>query len=66
MNADRLAHHVALCRRNLCSPRVKCCAGCPFEEEIVAAYPELAALFKAKRETVENPVLRRSRPKTNP
>jgi hypothetical protein len=59
MDKNRLAHHVALCRRNLRSPRVKCCAGCPFEAEIVAEYPELAALFKAKREALAEPVHRR-------
>ena len=49
MNLERLKHHIKLCRRNLSSARVKCCATCPFEEEIIAVYPELAALFEAKR-----------------
>ena len=50
MDIKRLAHHIKLCRRNLASYRVKCCATCPFEEEIVGVYPDLAALFDRKRE----------------
>lgn len=50
MNTERLQTHVALCRRNLKSERVKCCANCPLEEEIVGAYPELKAWFQAKRQ----------------
>ena len=38
-----------LCRKNLNSDRVKCCAQCPFEEEITKAYPELGRLFVHKR-----------------
>jgi hypothetical protein len=34
-----------LCKRNLKSNRVKCCAQCPFEEEIVSQYPELKNLI---------------------
>ena len=49
MIAKRLAKHARLCRRNLLSPRVKCCAQCPFEDEIVAALPGLGPLFRAKR-----------------
>jgi hypothetical protein len=45
----KLANHVKLCRRNLKSSRVKCCAGCPFEDEITQEYPELKMLFEAKR-----------------
>jgi hypothetical protein len=45
----RLANHVKLCRKNLKSNRVKCCATCPFEDFIVASYPDTEVLFKAKR-----------------
>jgi len=41
--------HIKLCKRNLRNKRVKCCAICPFEEEILAHYPELAEGFRAKR-----------------
>lgn len=50
VNKALLADHVRLCRRNLRSRRVKCCARCPFEDEIVDAYPKLRALFVAKRD----------------
>lgn len=53
MNKVRLARHVKLCRRNLGSPRVKCCAACPFEEEIVREYPELKQWFQAKRKDLK-------------
>ncbi len=51
MTADRakLAAHVRLCRKNLKSSHVKCCARCPFEAIITDAYPDTAALFAAKR-----------------
>lgn len=49
MNRGRLRDHVKLCRKNLKSSRVVCCAGCPFEEEIVKEYPELRKMFKEKR-----------------
>ncbi len=48
-NVDRLKSHIRLCRRNLRSDRVKCCATCPFEEEIVAAYPDMEKEFMHKR-----------------
>jgi len=50
MDKERLKVHVRLCRRNLKSARVKCCATCPFEEEILGEYPELKNLFENKRE----------------
>jgi hypothetical protein len=53
MDVKKLETHVKLCRRNLKSKRVRCCANCPFEEEIVARYPELAALFEAKRQALK-------------
>lgn len=49
MDIDRLKNHVKLCRRNLKSSRVKCCAGCPFEEEITKEYPDMKELFRLKR-----------------
>jgi hypothetical protein len=50
MDVARLRKHVKLCVKNLKSSRVKCCAGCPFEEEIVREYPDLKKLFQEKRE----------------
>lgn len=49
MDAIKLETHIKLCKRNLKSSRVKCCGNCPFEEEIIGAYPELALSFEAKR-----------------
>lgn len=49
MDAEKLSKHVRLCRRNLRSRRVRCCATCPFEDEIVKHYPELAEQFRIKR-----------------
>jgi len=49
MDRDRLRKHVRICRRNLRNMRVKCCAECPFEEELTEVYPELTQLFEAKR-----------------
>lgn len=51
MDIQKLKTHVKLCRRNLKSERVKCCANCPFEEEIVKYYPDLKVLFENKRKT---------------
>ena len=50
MNAERLESHIRLCKRNLASSRVKCCATCPFEDEIVQTYPETMTMFVDKRE----------------
>ena len=49
MDVEKLKNHVKLCRKNLKSNRVKCCATCPFENEIISIYPELKELFKKKR-----------------
>ena len=49
MDRERLKFHIKLCKKNLKSNRVKCCATCPFEEEIVKEYPELKELFKRKQ-----------------
>jgi hypothetical protein len=49
MDVVRLMTHIKLCKRNLKSSRVKCCANCPFEAEITHHYPELRELFEAKR-----------------
>lgn len=53
MDEERLKKHIKLCRRNLKSSRVKCCATCPFEEEIVAHYPKLQEAFDNKRRVIE-------------
>jgi len=49
MNVDKLKNHIKLCKKNLKSSRIQCCAECPFEEEIVGYYPELKELFDEKR-----------------
>ena len=49
VDQEKLREHVRLCRKNLRSNRVKCCAQCPFEEFIVAHTPDLKGLFAAKR-----------------
>lgn len=49
MDDKRLTKHIQLCLRNLRSKRVKCCAQCPFEEEILSVYPDLKELFEKKR-----------------
>lgn len=49
MNVEKLHIHIKLCKSNLKSKRIKCCANCSFEEEILRYYPELQELFEAKR-----------------
>ena len=49
MNLEKLAVHVRLCRKNMNDKRVVCCANCPFEEEIIREYPDMAELFEKKR-----------------
>jgi len=49
MDLKRLEKHIKLCKKNLNQQKVKCCAFCPFEEEIIKAYPELASKFEEKR-----------------
>jgi hypothetical protein len=54
MMIGRLKKHVdTLCRRNLKSDRVKCCAQCPFEDDITELYPGLESDFERKREWVD-------------
>ena len=53
MNLTKLKKHIKLCRKNLKDDRTKCCAECPFEDEIVSVYPELSAQFKKKRDYLE-------------
>jgi len=48
MNKERLKIHIKLCRRNLRSLRARCCANCPFEEEILDEYPNLKKLLVTK------------------
>lgn len=53
MIEERLDEHVeGLCKRNLRSKRVKCCAKCPFEDDIVERYPDLQEQFDAKRTAI--------------
>lgn len=54
MDLEKLKIHIKLCRKNLKSKRVKCCANCPFEEEIVKHYPELEIMFITKRKELES------------
>ena len=49
MNKTKLKNHIKLCRKNLLSDRVKCCANCPFEAEIIKADTSLGLLFSRKR-----------------
>lgn len=49
MNKKKLEIHVKLCKKNLRSRKTKCCANCPFEEEIIDIYPEMSSLFVEKR-----------------
>ena len=50
MDKTKLETHIKLCKRNLTSNKVKCCALCPFEEEILSVYPELKKFFIRKRD----------------
>ena len=45
----KLATHIRLCRKNLKSDRVRCCANCPFEDFIVDYDTSLKTLFEKKR-----------------
>lgn len=53
MIAERLEKHLKLCARNLKSNRVKCCASCPWEDEIVAARPQWLRYFESKRKRLK-------------
>jgi len=53
MIKERLENHIKLCRRNLRSERVVCCASCPFENDILSVYPELKMEFSEKRAFVK-------------
>ena len=46
---ERLDSHITLCRKNLKSNNVKCCAACPFEDMIVEEHQDLKPLFEEKR-----------------
>ena len=54
MDLVKLKKHVKLCKRNLKDKRTRCCANCPFEEEIVLTFPELGLLFDEKKEQVKD------------
>ena len=49
MDQKLLAEHVKRCRLNLRIKRITVCARCPFQEEIVRAYPDMKALFLGKQ-----------------
>lgn len=49
VDTDRLSKHIKLCRKNLKSNRVVCCANCPFEAAVVHEDMDLYLLFEAKR-----------------
>jgi hypothetical protein len=51
---NKLKNHVKLCKKNLKSDIVKCCATCPFEDMIIIEYPDLKPLFEAKRDKLAN------------
>ena len=54
MNKTLLADHVKnVCQLNLRLYRVVRCAACPFEPEIVEAYPNLRYWFDSKRQDAE-------------
>lgn len=53
MDLNKLKVHIKLCRKNLKSKRTKCCAICPFENEICKNYPEMSILFKKKRRVIQ-------------
>ena len=57
MDLKKLEEHIKLCKRNLKSQRVKCCAGCPFEEEISNIYPDLKYLFQRKQDQLLFPFI---------
>lgn len=54
MNKKKLSNHVKLCLKNLKNKRTKCCANCPFEEEILSVYPDMKKLFDNKRKENES------------
>ena len=49
IDPDKLSKHLKLCRKNLKSDRVKCCASCPFETIICDADDSMKDLFDRKR-----------------
>jgi len=57
MFESRLERHIKLCKRNLNTDRVKCCATCPWEDEIAVRYPELITKFQRKRRIHDIPLI---------
>lgn len=49
MNLKRLEKHIKICKKNLKNNRIKCCALCPFEEDICFYYPDMKDMFIQKR-----------------
>jgi hypothetical protein len=50
MIKDRIERHVkTLCLKNLRDKRTKCCAQCPFQDDIEREFPETRFLFQEKQ-----------------
>ena len=52
----KMKTHLKLCRKNLKSSRVVCCASCPFEDVIVGYDVGMEPLFKAKKALIRGRV----------
>ena len=53
MDYEKMKKHVnKLCKKNLKDKRVKCCAECPFMEEIIRWFPETREPFFEKKNFV--------------
>jgi hypothetical protein len=54
MIKDRLERHVkSLCLKNLRDKRTKCCAQCPFQDDIEREFPETRFLFQEKQACID-------------
>lgn len=49
MDKEKLIWHIKLCKKNLNNKRVKICAECAFEDDLIQEYPELKCMFEEKR-----------------
>ena len=56
MNLKKLQNHVKLCKRNLKSKRVICCAECAFEDDITTHFPDMKKLFIKKRKYIRETI----------
>jgi hypothetical protein len=52
MDAIRLRDHIERCLRGLTGDEQNACANCPWEADIVSAYPEMELVFKMKRKRI--------------